>query len=242
MNEPESDGIDPLYISDIETYDLLYINEPGRELFGVSSDEDIVNFKCYEFLQHHDSLTGLLNRSRYIQDLDGLAERNQPIGVIILDINGMKEVDDRDGHAVGDRLLIECANAMRSVLADLFSLYRIGGDEFVAIAVGVAETDFSRLSAELGRTFEDGSLCRAAIGARWEEHPKNIPRTSRRCCSMPMRRCTATSACSTARQRAAFMVRDVLGLKANGANMVLACRSAAAMRFALIERSWMDAG
>lgn len=174
MNEPESDGIDPLYISDIETYDLLYINEPGRELFGVSSDEDIVNFKCYEFLQHHDSLTGLLNRSRYIQDLDGLAERNQPIGVIFLDINGMKEVNDRDGHAVGDRLLIECANAMRSVLADLFSLYRIGGDELVAIAVGIAEDDFSRLSAELGRTFEDGSLCRAAIGARWEEHPESI--------------------------------------------------------------------
>ena len=174
MNEPESDGIDPLCISDIETYDLLYINEPGRELFGVSSDEDIANFKCYEFLQHYDSLTGLLNRSRYIQDLDGLAERNQPIGVIILDINGMKEVGDRDGHAVGDRLLIECANTMRSVLADLFSLYRIGGDELVAIAVGIAETDFFRLSVELGRTFEDGSLCRAAIGARWEEHPKNI--------------------------------------------------------------------
>lgn len=174
MNEPESDGIEALYISDIETYDLLYINEPGRELFGVSSDEDIVNFKCYEFLQHHDSLTGLLNRSRYIQDLDGLAERNQPIGVIFLDINGMKEVNDRDGHAVGDRLLIECANAMRSVLADLFSLYRIGGDELVAIAVGIAEDDFSRLSAEFGRTFEDGSLCRAAIGARWEEHPESI--------------------------------------------------------------------
>lgn len=174
MNEPESDGIEALYISDIETYDLLYINEPGRELFGVSSDEDIVNFKCYEFLQHHDSLTGLLNRNRYIQDLDGLDERNQPIGVIFLDINGMKEVNDRDGHAVGDRLLIECANAMRSVLADLFSLYRIGGDELVAIAVGIAEDDFSRLSAELGRTFEDGSLCRAAIGARWEEHPESI--------------------------------------------------------------------
>lgn len=174
MNEPESDGIDPLYISDIETYDLLCINEPGRELFGVSSDEDIANFRCYEFLQYHDSLTGLLNRNRYIQDLDGLDERNQPIGVIFLDINGMKEVNDRDGHAVGDRLLIECANAMRSVLADLFSLYRIGGDELVAIAVGIAEDDFSRLSAELGRTFEDGSLCRAAIGARWEEHPESI--------------------------------------------------------------------
>ncbi|WP_102379050.1 GGDEF domain-containing protein [Raoultibacter timonensis] len=174
MNEPESDGIDPLYISDIETYDLLCINEPGRELFGVSSDEDIANFRCYEFLQYHDSLTGLLNRNRYIQDLDGLDERNQPIGVIFLDINGMKEVNDRDGHAVGDRLLIECANAMRSVLADLFSLYRIGGDELVAIAVGIAEDDFSRLSTELGRTFEDGSLCRAAIGARWEEHPESI--------------------------------------------------------------------
>ena len=238
MNEPESDGIDPLYISDIETYDLLYINEPGRELFGVSSDEDIANFKCYEFLQHHDSLTGLLNRSRYIQDLDGLAERNEPIGVILLDINGMKEVNDRDGHAVGDRLLIECTNMMRSVLADPISLYRIGGDEFVAIAVGAAETDFPvcRLSsAERSRT--------ALFAARPSVRAgRSIPRTSRRCCSMPMRRCTATSACSTARQRAAFMVQDVLGLKANGAKMVLACRSAAAMRFALIERSWMDAG
>ena len=125
-------------------------------------------------LSYHDSLTGLLNRNRYMQDFDSLSEQDEPIGVVFLDINGMKEVNDRDGHAVGDRLLIECAKTMRTVLGDAFSLYRIGGDEFVAIAVGIGESEFTRLSTELGGAFEDDSLCHVAIGARWEEHPKNI--------------------------------------------------------------------
>lgn len=125
-------------------------------------------------LSYRDSLTGLLNRNRYIQDLESLANRNEALGVIFLDINGMKEVNDRDGHAEGDRLLVECADTMRSVLGEAFSLYRIGGDEFVATAEGIGEDEFSRLVADLDRSFEDNARCHVATGARWKEHPDNV--------------------------------------------------------------------
>ena len=93
--EPESDGIDPLYISDIETYDLLYINEPGRELFGVSSDEDITNFKCYEFLQHRDSpcpfcTNRFLSREEcYVWEYTNpITGRRHPLNDRLIDWNG----------------------------------------------------------------------------------------------------------------------------------------------------------
>ena len=45
---------DPFYISDIETYELLHVNEAGRRLFKVPLDADLEGFKCYEFLQGRD--------------------------------------------------------------------------------------------------------------------------------------------------------------------------------------------
>lgn len=125
-------------------------------------------------LSYHDSLTGLFNRNRYMQDVESLAECAEPLGVIFLDVNGMKEINDQSGHARGDRLLVECADAMRTVLGDAFSLYRIGGDEFVAVAAGISEEAFSHAARELSRTFELSPLCRVAMGTRWKGHPENI--------------------------------------------------------------------
>ena len=45
---------DPFYISDIETYELLHVNEAGRRLFKVPLDADLEGVKCYEFLQGRD--------------------------------------------------------------------------------------------------------------------------------------------------------------------------------------------
>lgn len=46
---------DPFYISDIETYELLHVNEAGRRLFKVPLDADLEGVKCYEFLQGRES-------------------------------------------------------------------------------------------------------------------------------------------------------------------------------------------
>ena len=142
--------------------------------FYMMTLQRIENRELLVQLSYHDSMTGLLNRNRYIEDVDGLAGWNGSLGVIFLDVNGLKEINDRSGHAVGDRMLSECADAMRTVLGEGFSLYRIGGDEFVAIAAGIDEDAFQERVEALGGAFGRNPLCHVALGSRWEQSPRDV--------------------------------------------------------------------
>lgn len=133
----------------------------------------IENERLLVQLSYHDSLTGLYNRNRYMQDIEALANETTPLGVVFLDVNGMKRINDLSGHAKGDELLRACADTMREALGERFSLYRIGGDEFVAIAVGLDEPEFRAFAARLDEAFEN-SAAHVAIGTRWEAMPDNV--------------------------------------------------------------------
>lgn len=85
-----------------------------------------------------DPLTGLGNRRKLEADLKretGRARRiGAPLSVIYLDIDGFKAVNDRLGHAEGDRVLVGVADAVRRLVrADVDAGYRLGGDEFVVV-------------------------------------------------------------------------------------------------------------
>ncbi|WP_290649567.1 diguanylate cyclase [Aquisalimonas sp.] len=87
---------------------------------------------------YHDGLTGLPNRrllsDRLAHQL-GLARRSrQPVAVLLLDVDGFKQVNDQLGHHEGDRLLCRLANELGSVLRPGDTLARLGGDEFVVVA------------------------------------------------------------------------------------------------------------
>jgi diguanylate cyclase (GGDEF)-like protein len=88
-------------------------------------------------LAHRDRLTGLPNRaateSALQQLLEDAAHDRFRVHVVFVDLDGFKGVNDRLGHAAGDRVLQEAANRLRSVLRDEDVLGRFGGDEFVAI-------------------------------------------------------------------------------------------------------------
>ena len=142
--------------------------------FYMMTLQRIENQELLVQLGYHDSMTGLLNRNRYIEDIDALADWAGSLGVIFLDVNGMKEINDRNGHAVGDRLLSECADTMRTVLGEAFTLYRIGGDEFVAIATDIDEDAFRKLAETLDAAFDQNPLCQVAVGSRWEQHPSDV--------------------------------------------------------------------
>jgi diguanylate cyclase (GGDEF)-like protein len=94
----------------------------------------------------HDALTGLLNRTELRRHLAAALERERVagrLGVVLLfcDLNGFKLVNDRLGHAVGDRLLVAVARGLADGLAPCDTLARYGGDEFLLLCEDVRGGD-----------------------------------------------------------------------------------------------------
>ncbi len=87
-------------------------------------------------LSYFDALTGLKNRRAYetaVLDFDLI--ENYPISILSADVNGLKIINDAFGHSVGDQLLLDVAQAIKSAFSCPECLFRIGGDEFVAILI-----------------------------------------------------------------------------------------------------------
>ncbi len=89
----------------------------------------------------HDHLTGLANRSlfqRRLEDaLQHAGEENFLLGVMYLDLDKFKPINDLHGHAVGDELLKEVASRLRQVVRASDTVARLGGDEFAIVLVGL---------------------------------------------------------------------------------------------------------
>ena len=107
-----------------------------------------------------DALTGVANRSGFLAVLDEIDERNghDMIGVLFIDLDGFKAVNDRHGHAVGDMVLVEVARRLERVVRPGDEVARLGGDEFAVVALGLAsEADAaaiaSRIVAAIGEPF-----------------------------------------------------------------------------------------
>lgn len=136
-----------------------------------------------EHLASHDSLTGLLNRARF---MDGLASevalaRRVPavFAVLYLDLDGFKPINDRYGHAMGDKVLVWVAGVLGLVARESDFVARLGGDEFAVLQRGIGQPEQAlrladRLVQGLSETFTvDGVALQigASVGfALYPEH------------------------------------------------------------------------
>ena len=118
-----------------------------------------------------DELTGLRNRRGFVEvgsQMLELADRQQSTAFLLfLDIDNMKELNDCRGHSVGDAALRAVAEALRRVLRRADAVSRIGGDEFVALALGLDES----ARAVIQRRIQDylrSAPTVAAVGQRVE--------------------------------------------------------------------------
>jgi diguanylate cyclase (GGDEF)-like protein len=92
------------------------------------------------------------------------------VGVCFVDINGLKSVNDSQGHEAGDELIIEVANTVSSIFKKKYC-YRIGGDEFVAIVPQVDKQYFSELTEKLRKKSKKVPM---AIGAIWQDNAEGV--------------------------------------------------------------------
>ncbi len=123
-----------------------------------------------EFMINHDALTELPNRRLFWDRFAHLVRRAQrygtTVGVVFLDLDNFKAVNDLRGHTAGDRLLIQVADALRECLRDADTIARVGGDEFAVLLETVdprtTENEIlARINAALTRLWPqlEGNLC-----------------------------------------------------------------------------------
>ena len=129
--------------------------------------------KKLSYLSYHDNSTTFYNRNRYIKDTQKLFNMDTSLGIIYLDVNGLKDVNDQFGHEVGDALLVECARRMKMVFKKA-DFYRIGGDEFIIICQSIKKESFEKRVKELSESFSKKPVCQVAIGTQWTNAVGNI--------------------------------------------------------------------
>jgi diguanylate cyclase (GGDEF)-like protein/PAS domain S-box-containing protein len=124
-------------------------NESGELLGFAKLTRDISERRQHiaelEYQALHDSLTGLPNRTLLRDRLDreilSATRQNGVCGLLIMDIDQFKEVNDTMGHEAGDILLHAFAGRIGETIRDLDTVARMGGDEFAILPVGVADID-----------------------------------------------------------------------------------------------------
>ncbi|MCP8884035.1 EAL domain-containing protein [Devosia sp. XJ19-1] len=155
-------------------------DESGKYLGYLGTGSDISERKISErqitLLAHHDSLTGLLNRTKFTEQLAlnvaRLERYGTPFSVMFLDLDQFKGVNDSKGHMAGDRLLTEVAARIQHELKEGDVAARFGGDEFAVLLPNAGVKDevedlAARLVAAMREPFlieHDMFLIGASVG------------------------------------------------------------------------------
>jgi len=141
--------------------------------------------RALEHQATHDPLTGLPNRLELVRRLAGAL--NQGIGCVLLfcDLDDFKGINDRYGHATGDRLLIEVGQRLRGCVPPPHTISRFGGDEFVVLLVNTPPSEVDAvqdcISATLARSFDqvDGATVGVSIGVAYTDGERDPERLIR---------------------------------------------------------------
>jgi diguanylate cyclase (GGDEF)-like protein/PAS domain S-box-containing protein len=161
----------------------------GRTLYLAIARDITVRKEQEEHLlgiSHRDELTGLLNRRGFFARVDQTRPRARRLGTQVLlmyfDVDGLKRVNDRLGHAAGDVLVVAAADTLRLTFRQDDVVARLGGDEFVAMALlgwDDERLDYQSIRTRLANAMDgkraelggdcDFSLSYGTVTATWEE-------------------------------------------------------------------------
>ncbi len=118
----------------------------------------------FHALSYIDDLTGVKNRNSYSTKIAEIQlEHPGFIGILFIDINGLKEANDMFGHNFGDILIKECASILKANFSQF--VYRVGGDEFIVLATQHDEDSFNQSIQNLKADFKNSDTLAVSIGS-----------------------------------------------------------------------------
>ena len=141
--------VDQSIMSKDEKNELIARSMVARELLTERANEK----------SKKDPMTGLLNKGAYKEEYDKLIENGSPFGLLIIDIDHFKKVNDTYGHAIGDRVLIQTGQNLTTNLRQIRleesqndKVFRYGGEEMAVLLPGIFNEDDLEKVAEKIRT------------------------------------------------------------------------------------------
>lgn len=108
-------------------------------------------------MAYTDSLTGLKNRSAYdkrIESISFASDKTLVMGILVMDINDLKLINDTQGHKAGDIALQDFTTTVLKILPEAAELFRIGGDEFVAFIPSIRDDQLEALASSIQEFFK----------------------------------------------------------------------------------------
>ncbi len=150
------------------TYDMLQIM--GHFIISSLKRRNLV--KMLQYMSYSDQLTKFGNRYAMNEHINNIPD-GESVGVVFCDVTGLKRVNDTKGHKAGDQLIIRACESLRRVFSD-YELFRIGGDEFLALCPAISEEALNKKVEALKKDIQENSII-MAIGSVWQkEGKKNI--------------------------------------------------------------------
>ena len=136
-------------------------------------------------VSQRDPLTDLFNRNKLETMIETEYRGLHSCGVLFFDVNSLKQVNDRQGHAAGDAMLRQVADSIRSITSRSVLAYRYGGDEFIAV-VGNHPVSYMELLVELCESRmsllsrRSGIVSSVAVGRSYAVAPFSVMELIRR--------------------------------------------------------------
>lgn len=132
------------------------------------------NHDIMKQLSYTDVLTGTFNRNAYIIDMESeYKHSHRTMGIVFIDVNQLKNVNDTLGHKAGDERIRKLAEEIKRIYPH-DKIYRVGGDEFVVVCQGNSRVNFDGKTACMRLAVKDGVDVTASIGAAWEPFTRDV--------------------------------------------------------------------
>lgn len=170
---------DKLYVTSMDVWIDYYITPMDVPncyyIVIIDIDSEQRHLARVERLGLADALTGVGNRNALQLALGRLRTQDNPLGVLVADLNGLKQVNDTRGHAAGDRAIAEVAHTLQDSFTD-WDIYRFGGDEFVVLAPRVGKQAFESAAEAFAATYASGDEARLSVGYAWGGSSREVDR------------------------------------------------------------------